>query len=187
MQNIKKILYFIKPPQNWKLPVIIILGIFSGLGLFVFYISNASSYLSDKPETCINCHVMYSYYDSWQNSSHGRVTVCNDCHVPHNNFISKYLFKAKDGTRHSTIFTLRLEPQVIRIKEAGAEVVQENCERCHENLLSHIDLLKNQMKLNEDEEVRCWTCHREVPHGRTNSLSSTPHALLPKQNSILQL
>lgn len=185
MNKLKKFIQYFFPPDKWKLPVIILLGIFTGLGIFIFHISNATSYLSDKPETCINCHVMFPNYDSWQNSSHGRVTTCNDCHVPHNNFVSKYFFKAKDGSRHATMFTLRLEPQVIKIKEAGAEVVQENCERCHENLLSHVDLLHNQMNLDDKDEVRCWTCHRDVPHGRTNSLSSAPNALLPKQQPVM--
>jgi len=27
---------------------------------------------------------------------------------------------------------------------------------------------------------KCWECHREVPHGRVNSLSSVPNAQIPK-------
>ena len=34
------------------------LGLAAGMGLFVFHISRAASYLSDAPETCMNCHVM---------------------------------------------------------------------------------------------------------------------------------
>jgi cytochrome c nitrite reductase small subunit len=30
---------------------------------------------------------------------------------------------------------------------------------------------------------RCWECHREVPHGRVNSLSSTPWARVPLPGS----
>ena len=29
----------------------------------------------------------------------------------------------------------------------------------------------------------CWECHREVPHGRVNSLSSTPYARVPLPES----
>jgi cytochrome c nitrite reductase small subunit len=107
----------VTPPDIWKVPVIISLGVLSGLGLLIFQISNASSYLSDNPQACINCHVMTAQYASWHRSSHGRNTVCNDCHVPHTNFLSKYAFKASDGIRHATMFTFRLEPQVIRIKD----------------------------------------------------------------------
>jgi cytochrome c nitrite reductase small subunit len=48
----------IKPPPGWRTAVNLILGIFFGLGIYITYISNAVSYLSDDPETCINCHVM---------------------------------------------------------------------------------------------------------------------------------
>jgi len=99
--------------------------------------------------------------------------------VPQDNEISKYYFKAKDGLRHSTIFTFRLEPQAIRIKEAGKEVVQENCERCHRDLLAMIEMTEHEGEDEENSERYCWDCHREVPHGSVSSLSSSPHAIVP--------
>jgi cytochrome c nitrite reductase small subunit len=59
---------------------------------------------------------MAPQFTTWSHSSHREKTSCNDCHVPHGNVFSKYLFKAKDGIRHATIFTLRKEPQVIFIR-----------------------------------------------------------------------
>ncbi len=106
--------------------MVIATGIFLGMGIFIIYISRAHSYLSDKPETCINCHIMAPQYATWNHSSHREWTNCNDCHVPHDYIINKYYFKAKDGLRHATIFTLRKEPQVIFIKEEGKNVVQQN-------------------------------------------------------------
>jgi cytochrome c nitrite reductase small subunit len=170
----------LRPPQRWRLPVLILLGILFGLGAFTFHISRMPSYLSDKPATCTNCHIMTPQYATWSHSSHREHAHCNDCHVPHNNVINKYFFKAKDGMRHATIFTLRREPQVIFIKEEGKEVVQDNCIRCHTKLLTDSKLL---MKTTEYQHFRmerkCWECHREVPHGRVNSLSSTPNARAP--------
>lgn len=178
MKKIKEIIGIFFPPDNWKFPVIVAAGIFSGLLIFVLYIGKATSYISDKPAVCVNCHVMNPYYTAWEKSSHAHAATCNDCHVPHDNFVSKYLFKASDGLRHSTMFTFRLEPQVIRIKEAGQEVVQENCERCHEQQVHYVDAMKNWGSKDEDEEgeQRCWFCHRDIPHGRVTSLSSTPNA-----------
>ncbi len=170
----KNFICFFIPPDKWRIPVIIALGILTGLIIFIVYIGKATSYLSDDPEACLNCHVMYDNYTSWWHSSHARVTTCNDCHIPQDNFIKKYYFKAADGLRHSTIFTLRLEPQVIRIKEGGAEVVKENCERCHQNYLTLIDAKICDEHNEEDEnEKPCWNCHRETPHGKINSLSSS--------------
>ena len=127
----------LKPPQGWQTTVIILIGILVGIALFIFRISNASSYIAEDSETCINCHVMNPHYATWNHSSHSEVAICNDCHVPHNNIFNKYYFKAKDGLRHATMFTLRAEPQVIFIKHAGREVVQKNCVRCHEKLVTN--------------------------------------------------
>jgi cytochrome c nitrite reductase small subunit len=173
---LKKIL----PPPHWRIPVIIVSGILTGLLIYTVYLSRAHSYLSDNPNACINCHIMAPQYATWNHSSHREVTNCNDCHVPHNNFLNKYYFKAKDGLRHATIFTLRNEPQVIFIKEEGAEAVHKNCIRCHEELLVDPKLkaaVGNHEKHMTDRN--CTECHREVPHGRVNSISSVPYALVP--------
>ena len=174
-----RLIQIIIPPKHWMPAVIILLASIIGLSIYTAYIAKAFSYLSDDPKTCVNCHVMYPQYATWFHSSHGRDATCNDCHVPHNNVFNKYFFKAKDGLRHSTMFALRLEPQVIFIKEEGAEAVQENCERCHAKV---IEVMRNKAKAvnkgNTDKERRCWDCHREVPHGRVNGLSSTPHSVI---------
>lgn len=177
-----KFLKVILPPKKWQFVVALAAGIFFGLGVYVVYISNAVSYLSDDPKTCINCHVMNSQYASWSYSSHREKATCNDCHVPHNNVLNKYFFKAKDGLRHATMFTLRLEPQVIRIKEAGSEVVQDNCIRCHNDLITDNKMLTKTKTFDHfrTDGRKCWECHREVPHGRVNSLSSAPHFLVPE-------
>lgn len=180
----KKIINFVKffiPPPEWQVGVIILLGIFCGLAGYVYYISNASAYMSSDPQACINCHVMTPQYATWQRSSHHRVASCVDCHVPHDSVFRKYEFKMKDGMRHSTIFTLRKEPQVIQIKKEGIGVVQENCIRCHSSILqetslhdvTYNDVLKGKGKL-------CWDCHREVPHSTVHSLSATPFANVPE-------
>lgn len=179
----KFIIKFI-PPHKWKLPVTLVLAIFLGLGFYSVYLSNAASYLSDNPETCINCHVMVPQYATWNHGAHREHANCNDCHVPHHNVVSKYFFKAKDGLRHATMFTLRLEPQVIHIKKAGIEVVQENCVRCHENLLLTAQQMINNQEFHSERETRlCWECHRETPHGRVNSLSIVPNARAPLPES----
>lgn len=182
MSLIKKIL----PPKRWQLPVAILTGILVGTLGALFQLSNASSYLSDDPRACVNCHVMTSHYATWMHSSHREKTNCNDCHVPHDNVLNKYYFKAKDGMRHATVFTMRTYKQAIRIKEAGKSVVQQNCIRCHEyqvNAVSAANVTGKNYK--EGEGMLCWGCHREVPHGNINSQASTPHAYVPDQNKIV--
>lgn len=172
------------PPERWKVAVIVLLGIFTGLSVFVLRISKAHSYLSDKPETCVNCHIMAPQYATWSHSAHREVSNCNDCHVPHNNVFNKYYFKAKDGLRHASIFTLRKEPQVIFIKKEGKEVVQMNCIRCHESTLADEITISFAKDLHSSRmERKCWECHRETPHGRVNSISSVPDARVPVPES----
>lgn len=181
---IKRIIKFTTPPASWKFAVIIVSGILVGLFVFIFHTSKAYSYLSDNAETCINCHIMVPQYKTWAQSSHRETASCNDCHVPHNNVLNKYYFKAKDGMRHATIFTLRKEPQVIHIHEAGQEVVFNNCIRCHDNTLTDHKVLSFNPELKEHRTDRvCWECHREVPHGRVNSLNSVPFARVPLPDS----
>lgn len=183
---LKKIILFFTPPQQWRFTVIILLGILFGLGAHILYVSNAVSYLSNDPNACINCHVMTPQYATWERSSHAKVATCNDCHVPQDNFIRTYYFKAMDGLRHATMFTFRLEPQVIRIKEAGRNAVQENCIRCHSNQIHPIALRAiNNRSVEDQRPGYCWDCHREVPHGRARSLSSVPHAQTPDYKPIM--
>jgi cytochrome c nitrite reductase small subunit len=180
--SMKIIIQFFTPPDKWKIPVIFMLAIFFGFLLYAVYISKFSSYLGENPETCVNCHIMSPQYATWSHSSHREYANCNDCHVPHNNIFNKYYFKAKDGMRHAAIFTLRGEPQVIQIKEVSKQAVQKNCERCHNHLINKdrvTSIVGNQYEKENENERYCWECHREVPHGKVNSLSSTPNARIP--------
>jgi cytochrome c nitrite reductase small subunit len=180
----KQLINKLIPPQQWRMPVVILMGAIVGLGIYAAYSSRALSYLSDSPETCVNCHIMAPQYATWTHSSHREVATCNDCHVPQDNIFRSYYFKAMDGARHATMFTLRLEPQNIFIHQAGINVVQENCVRCHSTLITDSKLLTQTDSFHHKFEDRlCWDCHREVPHGRVKSLSSTPYARVPLPSS----
>lgn len=148
------------------------IGIIIGMGGVVVRISNAVSYLSDDPAACINCHVMTDAYATWKRGSHGRFTLCNDCHVPHSNPVAKYAFKAKDGMRHSYVFTFRLEPQVLELSEGAKPVIQANCVRCHTAQMQDV-------RLPGVSERKCWDCHNNI-HGSVQSLSASPEVLRPE-------
>lgn len=164
---------FTLPGLPWSGQVFIycLAGIIAGMGLFLVRISNAVSYLSNDSQTCMNCHVMTDAYASWQRGSHGLVTVCGDCHLPHENLLSKSAFKAMDGSKHSAIFTLRKEPQVLKLSAGAIPVVQQNCLRCHQNQFEMIRLF-------DSTEQTCWSCHTNI-HGSIQSLSASPQSLRP--------
>jgi cytochrome c nitrite reductase small subunit len=159
-------------PKAWQVIVYILVGIAVGLALIVARIANAVSYLSDVPETCMNCHVMTDAYATWQRGSHSKAALCIDCHVPHSNIFAKLAFKATDGLKHSYVFTLRKEPQVLRLSDRAVPVMQANCQRCHSNQFEMI-------RLAESSERKCWDCHNNT-HGSVRSLSSSPQSLRPQ-------
>jgi cytochrome c nitrite reductase small subunit len=179
-QRGRTVVLAILPPPPWRLPVLLLVATLLGLAGVIFHVSRASSYLSDNPTTCVNCHVMAPQYASWFHSRHRETATCNDCHVPHDNPVRHYAFKASDGARHAFMFTFRLEPQVIRIHAAGQRVVQENCLRCHADGV-HVTSLP---AVRGDDRTRaqgfrCWDCHRETPHGRVRGLAAVPYEHIP--------
>lgn len=176
-------------PKSWRLGFLLLAGTLVGLVLFLIHISRFFSYLSDSPNTCMNCHIMGPEYATWFHSSHREHATCNDCHVPQNNIFEHYLFKAQDGARHSFIFTMGTYQQAISIQEAGAKAVQGNCIRCHSNLFRERqkggpDAIKYFLH-EKNIGRRCWDCHQEVPHGSVRSLSSTPYARVPTTTSMI--
>ncbi|MDO5510983.1 MAG: cytochrome c nitrite reductase small subunit [Weeksellaceae bacterium] len=171
------------PSKKWEVPAVIVFAAFIGLGFYTLHLSKATSYLSDDPQACINCHVMTPHYMTWNKSSHREVAHCNDCHVPQDNFVRKYAFKAKDGFWHSYVFTTRTEPQVIRTKGAAPQVIRDNCVRCHEDQVTDARLDGFVATHHADRTDRlCWDCHKEVPHGRVSSLAAVGHQIEPLRN-----
>ena len=135
-------------------------GMCAGLGIYTFLYANGLSYVSNDPVVCANCHVMQPYYSGWVKNSHHTVAVCNDCHTPHD-FIGKYITKASNGFHHSMAFTLQNFNDPIRIREKNARIVEDNCLRCHEEmvagLVEHAGM--------RGEGPHCVRCHGGIGHG----------------------
>jgi cytochrome c nitrite reductase small subunit len=172
-------LRFLAP--GWRPAGFLTIGMAAGMGLFVLHISRAASYLSDAPETCMNCHVMTTQYVTWQHGSHAGAATCNDCHVPHTSLAAKYAFKAKDGLWHATVFTMRWEPQAIRLSAGAVPIVEDNCRRCHAQVVAEVATA-----VHRSGDLRCWECHREAPHGSVRSLSTTPGVFQPQLPPVPQ-
>ena len=154
-------------------------GVIVGLGGLFLYLLRMQDYVvGDNPAACVNCHIMSPYYYTWSHSSHGRDATCNDCHVPNGNVITHYGFKGLDGMKHVAYFVTHSERQAIMAEDMSAEVIMDNCIRCHKELntevvkTGRIDYMASKRK----EGKACWDCHRNVPHGGVNSLMRTPYA-----------
>lgn len=135
-------------------------GLVLGMGVFTFHTAKGTSYLSNDPRACVNCHVMNEYYDSWQKSSHHAVATCNDCHVPEG-FVAKWIAKGEHGWNHSYAFTTQRFHEPIQVKRKSFNDLQGNCLRCHGELVSQI---AGRRTLTEDDPLNCLRCHRAVGH-----------------------
>lgn len=138
----------------------IFIGILLGVGIYTFHYAEGLSYLSNDPKVCVNCHIMREHYDSWQKSSHHAVASCVDCHLPQS-FIPKYIAKVRNGFWHSKGFTLQDFHEPIQIKPQNSIILQQNCMRCHNLMVSEISWLAHA----KNESVGCVKCHSGVAHG----------------------
>ncbi len=177
LQKLKSMLPSLSYGQ--KVTLIVLSGIIVGLGGLFMYLLRVHTYVvGDDPAACVNCHIMSPYYATWSHSSHGRDATCNDCHVPHSSLFAKYFFKGMDGMKHVGYFVTRSERQAIMAEDGSAEVIMDNCIRCHKQL--NTEFVKtgkiDYMLAKRGEGKACWDCHRQVPHGGVNSLSATPGA-----------
>jgi cytochrome c nitrite reductase small subunit len=142
----------------WLLAVAI--GILLGVGVYTFVYARGSSYLTDKPEACINCHVMRSQHDGWVKGSHRSVAVCNDCHTP-DGMIPKYASKAMYGFLHAYAFTTGRFPDNIQIKPHMYGLTERACLKCHAPIVEAMTVGHD---YDRAERLSCIRCHRNVGH-----------------------
>ena len=134
-----------------------LIAIPAGIGAFTFVYAKGFSYLSTDPRACVNCHVMNPQYDGWLKSGHRHVATCVECHLPHAG-LAKWIAKADHGFRHSAAFTLQNFKEPIEITPRDARLVQENCVRCHAELVHAI-------AGGPGRELHCLHCHASAGHG----------------------
>ena len=134
------------------------IGIAVGIGAYTFVYARGSSYLTNDPSACANCHVMREQLDGWTASSHRSVAVCNDCHAPHS-IVGKYVTKAVNGFWHSFAFTTGRFPEPITIGPRNRAVTEGACRHCHEAIVQAIDPMSR-----GDGATECIRCHRSVGH-----------------------
>lgn len=148
-----------------------LLGTALGLSSYTFHYAKGTSYLSSDPKACLNCHIMQPQFDSWQKSSHHAAAGCVDCHLPASG-LAKYLAKSRNGWNHSKAFTLQDFPEPILITPANAAILQDNCLRCH------ADLVHDQVAgaTTDRDAIRCVHCHAGAGHGEVAGLGGPRRA-----------
>ncbi len=108
----------------------------------------------DSPAFCGSCHVMSAQVESHLRSSH-RDVACGHCHLPRG--IVRYpAAKAYAGAKDVVVFLSGATPETLRLASGGRDIVQDNCLRCHGDLVQDTSAGGGNY---------CWDCHRSVPHG----------------------
>jgi cytochrome c nitrite reductase small subunit len=151
-------------PHPW---LIASAGVLLGICAFTFRYAEGLSYFSTDPRACANCHIMNDQYASWSRGPHHGAARCVDCHLPHE-FIGKYVAKAVNGYHHSKGFTLQDFHEPILIKPRNAQILQNNCVRCHGDFVHDVLIDGNGSHPGDARvpgETRCVHCHRDVGHG----------------------
>lgn len=149
LQNVKRIVRLI----------LIILSVLFVFGIvYFFFFQNGVSYFTDKPEACLNCHVMQVPFDTWTKSSHAAVATCNDCHLSRG-FTAKTVEKIKNGFVHSKALVLKAYKEPLTIHSENKPIVQKNCARCHGETTQ-----TNENHEGMDASTNCLTCHAQVGH-----------------------
>ena len=141
---------------RWAAPLS--LGTFLGLVGYTFVYARGDSYLTDRPEACVNCHVMQSQYAGWIKGSHRSVAVCNDCHTP-DGVIDKYAAKAMYGFLHAYAFTTGRFPDEIRITPHMHTLTERACLKCHAAIVQAMTVTGDGR-----ESLTCLRCHGDVGH-----------------------
>jgi cytochrome c nitrite reductase small subunit len=143
------------------LTVAALAGVAAGVGGYTFVYARGSSYLTNDPRACTNCHVMNEQYDGWVKGSHRAVAACNDCHTPPR-LVPKYWTKALNGFWHSFAFTTGRFPEPIRITPRNREVTEQACRHCHREVVQQMD--GGAVPGEARERVACLRCHLSVGH-----------------------
>ena len=144
---------------RWKYLVIggLILAV---IGIFLAFGPPHLMARTETPEFCASCHVMEAEYQAWQHQGAHRRERCIDCHLPHDNLASYYLWKSIDGMKDVVFFYSGHVPDRIEVSERGQGFIQDNCIRCHTETVAKM--------LQTDRN--CWDCHRQLQHRLTGSI-----------------
>ena len=156
-----------------------------GFGVFVafplFSLSYYTMVRTSTPQFCASCHEIKYAYNTWKTSTHvnnaqGFVADCMDCHLPaphdtFNFFYAKTVHGIKDIYVHFTQ-DMSLYDHALQKEKAYASFKNEQCQKCHRNIL-HIPDKRGAMLAHRSVlyarpgyEKKCVDCHRNLVHNQ---------------------
>lgn len=136
------------------------LAIIAGVGVLGFSMMLAIKIPAlglSEASFCGRCHVMDEQVNAYLHSSHANVTNCGDCHSP-DNLVTGSMHSAYTGTRDVYRVLTNTTPPVINATELTKEILQDNCIRCHGEIMGEI----GDTSLNGG--TNCFECHKSIVH-----------------------
>jgi len=128
------------------------------LAIFVAIIAYVYEYTSTTNYCGTTCHIMKEAYETQLHSVHREELVgCGDCHLYHGpNIIYSLAYKGYSGMKdvYKNAFD---QPVVLHTSQWSQKVIQKNCLRCHESVVTNINIT---------DGTQCFDCHRNTPHGQ---------------------
>ena len=161
----------------------VIAALLVGCGVLIAFPLFSMTYYTmvrtSTPEFCASCHEIRFAVDTWRtsthvNNAHGFVADCMDCHLPapHDTFdffFAKTAHGIKDVYVHLTA-DMTLYDHGLQRENAYAAFKNEQCQKCHRNLL-YIPNKRGAMLAHRSVvyprpgyEKRCVDCHRNLVH-----------------------
>ena len=147
----------------------LLIGIVVAISIIIPSVALISSeYYFGKPAFCRGCHIMEPYFDSWEQSSHKGI----DCYLCHYGPGLAGLFKGGISEMpfvYETFIGVEKDDMTIR-----AEITNENCYQCHENILiestkeyegtlfNHVPHME---EIRRGLELQCVSCHSQIHIG----------------------
>ena len=106
---------------------------------------------------CGKCHAMDYQVSTYSHSSHALEANCGDCHAPHG-LVTGSLYAAYTGSRDIFRVVTNTTPDEIRATDLSKEIIQDNCLRCHGDIMGDIGDTR------ENGGVHCFHCHQNIVH-----------------------
>jgi len=112
-----------------------------------------------EADFCGSCHLMDEQVSSYLHSPHRNAANCGDCHDPHA-LVTGSAYAAYSGARDVYRVVTNSAPLEIRTTNLSKKILQENCMRCHGDLMGDI------ADTSHNGGDYCFHCHQEIVHER---------------------
>lgn len=140
----------------------------AGVFVYLLFFSEHYAFLADKPKSCVACHQMDNAYHTWELAGKAKGITCNDCHVDNDSYTTIYASKLQDGLNHGKAWLLDSSTQG-QIALQDSVRVQNNCMRCHSEVLEEERLAKlHKRHFSSQPRYVCWHCHKGAGHNNTD-------------------